>query len=219
MQGLSFILIVVGGLQVSSAVTECRQGDGVNAHGGRTGWGRTMTGDEQSGPDLDSLAHRIADVGQPSHEAQAAAPLPAGNWPGPRAVLPREREQAAAQLAAGLTGAVAQFLLDAEKQVLNRADRARASTLDDLERQRDNVQKLIGMFAERLRQQEELHASLQEEFESVLDRLNRHAAALRSLSETQAHQAALLGQILDVLRRLAATAGGPSSGLPGLGEP
>lgn len=168
-----------------------------------------MTESEDAGTGIDSPALRFANAGPHPREEQTPKASPAGDRPGPRAVSPREREQAAAQLAAALTGALAEFILDAERQVLNRADRVRASTLDDLERQRTNVESLIGMFAERLRQQEEGLSSLHSELEEAIERLSRHADVIRFLSEAQAHQAALLGQLLAVLRQLAKTIGSP----------
>ena len=132
----------------------------------------------------------------------------AGDRLRPHAVLARDRDQAAVQLAASLTDAIAQYLLFAERRVLNQADKIRASMLVDLERQRASVESLIGLFAERLRQQEDL-SSLQELIAVPNERLDRHANAIRTLSEVQSHHAALLGQVREVLKRLEATAGGP----------
>lgn len=165
-----------------------------------------MAGDEESGADLAGLIHRSESVGKNLREGRPGASA-AGDRPGPRVVPPRDREQAALQLASSLTGAVAQFLLDAEGQALSRAERVRASALADLERQRANVESLMGRFAERLQQQEDGLSSLRKELEPALATLQRYewyAEAIQSLSERQAHHDALLGQLREVVGRLAA---------------
>ena len=123
---------------------------------------------------------------------------------GPRVVWPRGRERAAVQLAGSLTEAVAQLLQKAEKQVVSRAEQIRVSTLDDLEKQRASVESLIGLFAERLREHEAGVSALQEEMAGVHARHVRHAEALRAISDAEARQLTLLGQLLTVLQRLAA---------------
>ncbi len=161
-----------------------------------------MPGDVKSGAGHGPLSEMPASAEKDLPEERTSSAPVAGDRVGLRVVSPGVREQAAHQLAASLTGAVAEFLLDAEKQALNRAERVHASTLDDLERQRASVESLIAMFADRLQQQEVGLSSVHEELEGALARLDWHAEAIRSLDEAQAYHVALLGQLLDVLRLL-----------------
>ena len=167
-----------------------------------------MSGDEPSGSDLESVSQNLARGEAGTRDDRPSEAATAGDLLRPRAVLPRDREQAAVQLAASLTDAVVQYLLFAERRVLNQADKVRASMLVDLERQRASVESLIGLFAERLRQQEEF-SSLQELIAVPNERLDRHADAIRSLGEVQSHQTAMLGQVHEILKRLEAAVGGP----------
>ena len=165
-----------------------------------------MPGDETSGADRGPLSEMPASAGKDLPEQRTSSAPVAGDTVGLRVVSAGVREQTARQLAASLTGAVAEFLLDTEKQALNRAESVRASVLDDLERQRASVEKLIGMFADRLQQQEAGFSSLQQELEGVMARLDRHTEAIRYLDEAQARHVALLSQLLDVFRLLVETA-------------
>ena len=106
-----------------------------------------MPEDEELGADLGSLIQRPGTVEKSRDEQRTSVASAMGDRLGLRAVSSRDREQAVRLLAANLTAALAQFLLDAERQVLNRAESVRASTLADIERQRANVESLIGMFA------------------------------------------------------------------------
>lgn len=169
---------------------------------GRTNRCRAMI-DEQRDGDLGK--------GTPTPE-----PTVAGERLGPRVVWPRDREQAAVRLAASLTEAVADFLLDAEKLVSLRADKIRASTLEDLERQRANVESLIGLFADRLREHEESVSSLKAEVAGLRSRLDSHAEALRSLDAIQARNSIAFSQVLEVVRHLAAALENPP---PALAQP
>jgi hypothetical protein len=182
---------------------KCHKGESVCISIGSTGCSGRMPGGELSGSDLGPPSQDLA-----GGESGARDDQPSGDRLRPHAVLARDRDQAAVQLAASLTDAIAQYLLFAERRVLNQADKIRASMLVDLERQRASVESLIGLFAERLRQQEDL-SSLQESIAIPNERLDRHADAIRSLSEVQSHHTALLGQVREVLKRLEATAGGP----------
>jgi len=166
-----------------------------------------MSWDEPSGSDLKSVNQNLARGEAGDRDDQPSEAATVGNRLRPRALLPRDREQAAVQLAASLTDAVVQYLLFAERRVLNQADKIRASMLVDLERQRASVESLIGLFAERLRQQEEL-SSMQELIAVPNERLDRHADAIRSLSEVQSRQTAMLSQVHEILKRLEAAVGG-----------
>ena len=147
---------------------------------------------------------------EPSSENRSEAKMslessdsaPAAEKLGLRVVPLRDREQIASQLAASLTDAFSQVLLNAERRTLNQSDKVRATMLDDLERQRANIESLIGLFAERLRQQEDTLAVLKEQVAGASARLDRQAEGIRSLSETQEQNAQLFRQFLDVLERL-----------------
>ena len=76
-----------------------------------------------------------------------------------------------------------------------------ASALDDLERQRASVERLMGLFAERLGQHEDTLSTLQEDSSEAVERLDRQAEAIRSISQAQAQQMALVKQILELLKR------------------
>jgi hypothetical protein len=170
-----------------------------------------MNGEEQSDSDRDSVLQQPAGAGAGARGGVLSEGGHTADNSGLRVVSPRDREQSAARLATSLNDAFAECLLSAERRVLDRADRVRASMLDDLERQRANIESLISLFAERLRRQEEGLSSSQEMIARSNQRLEAHADAIRSVSDAQARQANLLSQILEVLVRLGGRAGGPAA--------
>ena len=163
-----------------------------------------MTGDggSEEGPRLlsgDSPgAGDTAGWDEPSHE------MAPGDTSRPRLISIRETDRDAVEPAANVTDALAQYLLSAERRVLQQAEKVRASMLDDLERQRASVESLCALFADRLRQQEEGLSALRTELEVAIERLDRQADLLRLLNEAQGRDAALWCQVLDVVRQLAA---------------
>ncbi len=138
---------------------------------------------------------------------------------GLRVVPPVDSGQSALQLAESLTEAVANFLLDVERLASSRAERLRSTTLEDLERHRSNVNSMMTMFAERLREQEESLLLQAQVLSELSGRLGRHAEILLTLKEAQERQLDILSQSLAVLRLLGAPAGGRAAGhspAPGL---
>ena len=168
-----------------------------------------MNGEEESDSDRDSTLQQPAAAGAGARGGVLSDGGHTADTSSLRVVSPRDREQSAARLATSLHDAFAEYLLSAERRVLDRADRVRASTLDDLERQRANIESLISLFAERLRRQEEGLSSAKELIARSEKRLEAHAEAIRSVNDWQARQAILLGQILEVLLQLGGRAGPP----------
>ncbi len=123
------------------------------------------------------------------------------------------KDQVTERLAAVLADLIAKSFLSAEQHVLTQADKVRAGMLDDLERQRAGLESIVGLFAQRLRQQEEGLSGLQSELGSLVKRLDRQAQAIRSLGEVQARHAELLARMMEVLKLLgeAKTEGGSST--------
>lgn len=167
-----------------------------------------MIEDESPGPDSQSRGRGAPGESQDAQGERITESEAGRARSGLRLVQQADTEQSAVQLAASLTEAVARFLLDAERLATSRAERIRAAALEDLERQRTNVNSLISMFAERLRQQEEGLVSQRQAVLHLGDRLGRHAEALHALREAQEQTLALLSESLAVLRLLGATAGG-----------
>ena len=135
------------------------------------------------------------------HVAEVAAPAEKS---GPRIVASPEKRRAAGQLASTLIDALADYFVSAEEQSRSEARNIRTSLWRDLEKQRGNIETLLGRLAEQLGQQEEALSSLLGMLDQVGDRLNRQADALRSLSESQLQQAAAVRVLLEALRGLGA---------------
>jgi len=123
---------------------------------------------------------------------------------GPRVVPPREREQEAGWLAGSFTDALEQYLLNAEGRVRDHADKTCASLRNDLERQRSNIESLVGLFAQRLRHQEEGLFLLQKMVEDTIGRLDRQADLIRSMNEREVRRTDALMEVLRLLRASAA---------------
>lgn len=140
------------------------------------------------------------------HERSSAFPdlgAIGGGRPSPWVVPQSDRDEIASKLAGCLTEAIAEFLECAERRLLHHSDGVRVDMLGGLESQRANVESLVKMFAEQLQQQQVTLSFFREELNTVRGMLNRHTEAIVSLSEAQAHQVALLHQLVDVLRGMA----------------
>lgn len=163
-------------------------------------------GEERSEVNLESLSDERGGV--PRGSGEALHETPATDKDRPHLVSPRAPEQDAAQLAATLVGALASYLLDAEKRALHQTDKVCVSVLDDFERQRASVESLIGVLAERLGQQDNELSALQRDSRRATERLDRQAEAIRSISYVQEQQFALVKQILELLKHLEASGQG-----------
>lgn len=164
-----------------------------------------MTENERSEADLGFLSERLGGVQRSIGGDEAGQETAVADKERPHLISPPERERDAARLAGAVGDAFTQYLLNAEKRILNQTDKVRASMLDDIERQRANVESLIGLFAERLRQQEDGLSAVQRDSIEADERLDRQAEAIRSISQTQAQQMALVKQILELLKRSGAS--------------
>ncbi len=138
----------------------------------------------------------------------AAPPLK----PGPRIVAAGEKEQAATQLARALMEAFADYFVGAERQAQSQAEIVGTSLRQELEKQRDSVESMIELLAERLGQQAETLSSVRRVLDGMGDRLDRQADAIRSLSELQVQHAMALKLLLEAL-------GGASVSAEAVGQP
>jgi DNA polymerase IIIc chi subunit len=130
---------------------------------------------------------------------------------GPRIVASREKEQAATQLASTLMEALADYFVGAERQAQSQAEIVGTSLSQELEKQRDSIESLIELLAERLGQQAETLSSVRRVLDGMGDRLDRQADAIRSLSELQVQHAMALKLLLEALggSSVSADAAGP----------
>jgi hypothetical protein len=126
--------------------------------------------------------------------------------------LARKKEQAATQLARTLMEALADYSVGVERQAQSQAETVGTSLCQELEKQRDSIESLIELFAERLGQQAEALSSVRRVLDGMGDRLDRQADAIRSLSELQVQQAMALKLLLEAL-------GGSSVSAEAVGQP
>lgn len=177
-------------------------------------------GKERSEANLESLSDERGSV--PRGSDGALHETAATEKDLPHLVSPREPEQDAAQVAATLVEVLEFYLQNSERRALHQTDEVCVSLLDDFERQRASVESLIGVLAERLGQQDNDLSALQRDSRKATERLDRQAEAIRSISQAQAEQFALVKQILELLKHLEASgqneagpAGPEAPGSPG----
>jgi DNA repair exonuclease SbcCD ATPase subunit len=145
-----------------------------------------------------------AGVGVPCNESAETA-SPVGDS-APQVEPPPDGKQAAGRLAEELVENLAQSLSIGENRVLEWVEKILAALWEDLERQGSSTRSLAGTLEERLQPLEEALFSLQDAMREHAARLDQQAQTIRSTSEAQAGHAAMIGQLLEVLRRLVSSA-------------
>lgn len=129
----------------------------------------------------------------------------------PRLVTPADRERAAIRISGILMEALVQYFAAIEEQTLSESRKTSASLRQELEELRYNLESPTGSLATQLKQLQEELSSLQRLINGAVERLNRQAEAIRSVTEVQGRHAGALRQLVETLIRSAITSDIPPS--------